>query len=406
VVERCDPAADAVVVRHDARTPPAALAGRTVVVSTDPPYFDYFLYSALSDYFYVWLRRALRDVDPGLFATLGTPRRSEIVMGDAAGSGDFLDGLTAAMTTIARTASPRFPATIYYAYRSTEAGAGGVSAWQAFLAAAKGAGLTVSATWPIRTERTEGIKTGTNSLGSSIVVACRQRADTAPVVDRRRFRAELRAQVPLAVTRLQAAGISPVDLGQAAIGPGLAVFTGYADVVDADGTVLSVGAALDEVNRVVAEALRDHESDLDPASRFCLAWFEEYGFEPGPFRRADSLAQLANTSIRALERGGAVRARTGSVQLVPPAALTGEPAATPPVWEVVLHLAKRLGDDGVPAAAALLARAAERVDPTACRELAYLLYGSAVRRGRHADAVVFNALGTSWNDLEAAVTDA
>jgi putative DNA methylase len=407
VVARCDPAADAVAVRHDARTPPAALAGRTVVVSTDPPYFDYFLYSALSDYFYVWLRRALRHVEPDLFATLGTPRRSEIVMseGDGSGRADFLAGLTEAMTAIARTASPDFPVTIYYAYKSTESGAGVVSAWQAFLAAAKGAGLVVSATWPIRTERTEGIKTGTNSLGSSIVVACRRRPASAPAVDRRRFRSELRERIPAAVLRLQASGISPVDLGQAAIGPGMAVFTRYADVVDADGAVLGVGAALDEVNRVIAEALSEQEADLDPASRFCLSWYDEHGFEPGPYQRADSVAQLKNTSVRGLERRGVLRARAGSVQLLSPAAL---PAAcvvredvVPGVWDVVLHLAKRLGEEGVAAAGALLAEASERVDPQACRELAYLLYGTARRRGRSQDAALFNALGTSWNDLAA-----
>jgi putative DNA methylase len=378
------------------------------VVSTDPPYFDYFLYSALSDYFYVWLRRALRHVEPDLFATLGTPRRSEIVMGEGDGSGraDFLAGLTEAMTSIARTASPRFPITIYYAYKSTESGAGVVSAWQAFLAAAKGAGLVVSATWPIRTERTEGIKTGTNSLGSSIVVACRRRPASAPAVDRRRFRSELRERIPAAVTRLQESGISPVDLGQAAIGPGMAVFTRYADVVDADGTVLGVGAALDEVNRVIAEALSEHEADLDPESRFCLSWYDEHGFEPGPYQRADSVAQLKNTSVRGLERRGVLRARGGSVQLLSPAVLPRGSGlrddAAPGVWEVVLHLAKRLGEDGVAAAATLLADASGRVDAHACRELAYLLYGSAGRRGRSQDAALFNALGTSWNDLEAA----
>jgi putative DNA methylase len=406
VVERCDPAADAVAVRHDARTPPAALAGRTVVVSTDPPYFDYFLYSALSNYFYVWLRRALRHVEPDLFATLGTPRRSEIVMADGPGSGreDFLAGLTEAMTAIARTASPRFPTTVYYAYRSTEAGAG-VSAWQAFLGAAKGAGLVITATWPIRTERTEGIKTGTNSLGSSIVVACRHRPESAPAVDRRRFRSELRERVPAAVARLQASGVSPVDLGQAAIGPGMAVFTRYADVVDADGTVLGVGAALDEVNRVIAEALSEHEADLDPASRFCLSWYEEHGFEPGPFQQADSIAQLKNTSVRGLERRGVLRARAGSVQLLRPARLpVGNADGTgPSVWETVLHLAGRLDADGVEAAAAALAGAGGRVDLQACRELAYLLHQAAGRQGRSVEAALFNGLGTSWNDLEAAV---
>jgi putative DNA methylase len=408
VLERCDPAADADVVLHDARTPPAALRGRSVVVSTDPPYFDYFLYSSLSDYFYVWLRRALREVSPELFATIGTPRHAEIVMragGDGASRESFLEGLTTSMACIGATASTDYPITIYYAYKSTEGTGGGVSAWEAFLGSLKAAGLVVTATWPIRTERTEGIKTGTNSLASSIVVVCRQRPEQAPRADRRRFLAHLREQVPVAVARLQEAGISPVDLAQAAIGPGMAVFTSYADILDADGASMPVGVALDLVNQVIGEALSHQEGDLDAESRFCLAWFEQYGFAQGPYGVADGLAKAKNASVAGLERSGVLRAVAGSVRLLAPADLPAgyrvETDRRTPTWEVVLHVARALHEVGAEAAAALMAAAAARVDLHAGKELAYLLYSICEHKGWTQPAALFNGLGTSWNDLEA-----
>ena len=407
VIKRCDPAADAQVVLHDARTPPAALGDKSVVVSTDPPYFDYFLYSSLSDYFYVWLRQALREASPDLFATIGTPRQAEIVMrngGGEASKESFLRGLTAAMECIGRAASADYPITIYYAYKSTQVSGGGVSAWEAFLAAVKAAGLVVTATWPIRTERTEGIKTGTNSLASSIVVACRRRGASAPRGDRRGFLSELRERIPLAVARLQGAGISPVDLDQAAVGPGMAVFTRFADVIDTDGASMPVGVALDLINQVLGEVVSQQEGDLDPASRFCLAWFEQYGFSQGPFGVADGLAKAKNTSVAGLQRSGVLRAGAGLVHLVSPTDLSpGYQVETDrwvSVWEIVMHVAKLLSEDGATKAAALMVGSRERVDLQAGKELTYLVYSICRRKGWTPAAALFNGLGTTWNDLE------
>jgi putative DNA methylase len=410
VIERADPAADAVAVQRDARTPPPALAGRRVVVSTDPPYFDYFVYSSLSDYFYVWLRAALRGVAGDLFATMTTPRDAEIVMRDGRGGGtagsareEFLAGLTAALTSIRQAASPEYPVTIYYAYKSTAATGAGLSAWAAFLAAVRAAGLVVTATWPIRTERTEGIKTGTNSLASSIVVACRRRPPSASATDRRTFIAELRREVPRAVARLQRAGTSPVDLDQAALGPAMAVFTRYPDVVDTDGASMPVGVALDLVNQVLGESLAGQEGDLDAVTRFCLAWFDTHGLAAAPFGDADRQATLANTSVEDLVRHGVLRAVAGRARLVPPAdypdVVRLDPDRPPTVWEVVFQLTKRLADGGAPAAAALLASVSEGVDVNAGRELAYLLYAISDRRKWPPLAASFNDLATTWNDL-------
>lgn len=407
VIARCDPAAEAAVLQRDARTAPDVLRGKTVVVSTDPPYFDYFLYSSLSDYFYVWLRHTLRDVAPELFATIGTPRQAEIVLrnGDAQSTREsFLEGLTAAVHNLREVASPDYPITIYYAYKSTRTSGGGPSAWEAFLGALKNAGLMVTATWPIRTERTEGIKTGTNSLASSIVVACRRRPSCAPVGDRRGLLADLRAEIPPAVARLQVSGISPVDLAQAALGPGLSVFTAYSDVIDSDGSSLGVGVALDLVNQVLGETLSQQEGDLDPASRFCLTWFEQFGFAQAPYGVAEGLAKAKNASVEGLERAGLLHARAGIVELLAPADLPADyqvPAdRAVTVWEIVLHLARTLSNVGVPAAASLMSQAGERIDLPAARELAYLLYAISQRKGWTQTAALFNGLGTSWNDVE------
>jgi putative DNA methylase len=409
VVQRCDPAADSVVVQADARTAPPQLRDRRVVVSTDPPYFDYFLYSSLSDYFYVWLRRALRGVVPELFDTMRTPRADEIVVrredGDGSGA-RFLEGLTAAMVTIARTASPDFPITVYYAYRSTRTTGSGPGAWEAFLSAVTSAGLMVTATWPIRTERTEGVKTGRNSLASSIVVVCRRRPADAPRADRRQLLTRLRVEVPAAVARLRACGTSPVDLAQAAIGPGMAVYSGYADVVDVDGRSMPVGVALELVNQVLDETLARAGADLDPASRFCLAWFEQYGFDHGPFGAADGLAKATGTAIAALGAGGLLHAAAGSVRLFAPAELgdsTGGFRAggqgRVPVWEVVVRLAGRLAAHGTAQAAELLHRAGDSIDTVVYQDLAYTLYAVCGRCGWTAAGSHFNALGAAFPDL-------
>jgi putative DNA methylase len=397
VLLRCDPAADAVVVRQDARRPPPELAGRSVVVSTDPPYFDYFLYSSLSDYFYVWLRRALRHVAPELFTEPATPREAEIVArrGDA-GHG-FLAGLTDAMTAIARTCSPELPITVYYAYRTTRVG-GGLSAWEAFLGSLAASGLRVTATWPIRTERTEGVKTGRNSLASSIVVVCRIRDPHAPQAARQEFLARLRAQLPAAVTRLQAEGVSPVDLAQAAIGPGMAVYTGYSGVVGQDGRPMPVGEALDLVNRVLAQAYARLEPQLDPASAFCLDWLRRYGFGPGPAAAAGVVARARATTVAAVQHRGLLRADGRTVALRRPADPT--PLTDPvPAWELVLRLGQELETHGTSAAAGLLAEHTDPVGAALCRELVYAAYRACQDGGRPAEARLFNALGTAFPTL-------
>ena len=413
VIERCDPAADASAVLADARTAPVGTDGRQVVVSTDPPYFDYFLYSSLSDYFYAWLRPALREAAPDLFAEPATPKDAEIV--SRAGIGidpeAFMDGLAESLAGIARQASPQFPVTLYYAYRAT-VGVGATTAWESFLGAVQSAGLVVTATWPIRTERTEGVKTGRNSLASSIVVVCRLRDSAAGSLDAARFLTELRAAVPAALDRLQGCGIAPVDLDQAALGPGMAVYTQHAAITGPDGAVVPIRAALRLVDQVLTEALDLQRDRLDPITRTCLDWFERYGWRDQPIGPAMDAAALHGLPPAQWLASGTVVAVADRVRLLTPAELAdaepavADPAGRPSSWWVVLALVGRLQRDGAGAATEAARQWAGLIDLTAGHPLVFLLYRGGVRRKQPRVAAPFNALGSVWRDLVAAATDA
>ena len=257
------------------------------VVSTDPPYYDNIGYADLSDFFYVWLRRALKPSFPDLFATVAVPKAEELVATpDRHGGKDkaeafFLDGMKRAMHRLAELAHPAFPVTIYYAFKQSESkGDVGTAStgWETFLDAVFCAGFAISGTWPMRTElgnRMRGI--GSNALASSIVLVCRPRSAYAPVVTRREFVTSLKAELPKALAHLQRGNIAPVDLAQAAIGPGMAVYTRYTKVLDADGKPLSVREALALINQTLDEALAEQEGDFDADSRWAVMWFEQSG---------------------------------------------------------------------------------------------------------------------------------
>jgi putative DNA methylase len=213
----------------------------------------------------------------------------------------------------------------------------------------------------------------------------------------------LRTEIPEAVARLQACGTSPVDLAQAAIGPGMAVYTGYAEVVDVDGRSMPVSVALELVNQVLDETLARAGSDLDPASRFCLAWFDQYGFEPGSFGTADGLAKVTGTEIAALAGRGLLQVGAGSVRLLAPQELVGGlrrgGEGRVSVWELVVRLAGRLAAEGTVAAAQLLRSAGDDVDPATCRDLAYTVFAVCGRRGWTGVGAQVNALGTAFPEL-------
>jgi len=380
------------------------------MISTDPPYYDNIGYADLSDFFYVWLRRSLRPIFPGLFATLAVPKAEELVAtpyrhgSKEAAEAFFLDGMRRALKNLAEQAHPAFPVTLYYAFKQSEtrdeAGTSSTG-WETFLQAVLDAGFAITGTWPMRTERDFGVKTGSNVLASSIVLVCRKRAPDAPVASRREFVTALRAELPAALRQLQAGNIAPVDLAQAAIGPGMAVYTRYAKVLDAGGNTVSVRDALALINAKLDEVLAEQESDFDADSRWALAWFEQNGFAEGEYGVAETLSKAKNTSIKGLEEAGILRSGRGKVRLLKPEDLPAnwDPATDPrrSVWKMVHHLIRALEKDGESAAAELKTKLGAGAE--AARELAYRLYRISDRKKRTAEALSYNALVQSWPEI-------
>jgi adenine-specific DNA methylase/very-short-patch-repair endonuclease len=381
------------------------------VISTDPPYYDNIGYADLSDFFYVWLRRSLRSVFPDLFATLAVPKAEELVAtpyrhgSKEKAEAFFLDGMTQAMHRLAEQAHPAFPVTIYYAFKQSEneSDEGTASTgWETFLDAVIRSGFAISGTWPMRTERgARSIGIGTNALASSIVLVCRPRPANAPTATRREFVQTLKAELPPALQHLQRGNIAPVDLAQAAIGPGMAVYTRYARVLDAEGRPVSVREALALINQTLDEALAEQEGDFDADSRWALAWFEQHGFAEGEFGVAETLSKAKNTSVAGMVEAGIVASARGKVRLLRPEELPADwdPALDERLtaWETVHQLIRALESGGESGAAALVARLGSQAE--VARELAYRLYTLCERKKRAAEALSYNALVQSWPEI-------
>ena len=382
------------------------------VVSTDPPYYDNIGYADLSDFFYVWLRRSLSSVFPNLFDTIAVPKAEELVAtpyrhgGKETAEEYFISGMTRAMARLRDTAHPCFPTTIYYAFKQSETrGDGGTAStgWETFLEAIMQAGLSIHGTWPIRTERQQrSIGIGANALASSIVLVCRRRQPSAQMATRREFISTLKAELPKAVVDLQRGNIAPVDLAQASIGPGMAIFTSYACVKESDGSDMSVRTALQLVNQVLDEALAEQEGDFDADTRWALAWFDEFGVDEGPYGRAETLSTAKNTSVAGMVDAGILASGRGKVRLLRRGELDPDwdPRTDPrlTIWEVAQHLIRALETDGEMGAAALLSRLGGGMGETA-RELAYRLYAICERKKWAQEAIAYNTLVTSWPEV-------
>jgi len=388
-------------------------AGR--LVSTDPPYYDNIGYADLSDFFYVWLRRSLKTIFPDLFATLAVPKAEELVAtpyrhgSKEKAEAFFLGGMTQAMHRLAEQAHPAFPVTIYYAFKQAESdGADGTTntGWDTFLAAVIEAGFAISGTWPMRTELSNRmIGSGTNALASSIVLVCRKRALDAPIASRREFIRELNAALPEALLDMTRGGVNspvaPVDLSQAIIGPGMAIFSQYAAVLEVDGTPMNVHTALELINRFFAE------DDFDHDTQFCLHWFEGQGWAEGKFGEADVTARAKGTSVGGLQASGVVESGAGKLRLLRWTELRAdwEPGTDihTPVWEALHQLIRALNQDGESAAGSLLARMRARAE--SIRALAYRLYTLCERKGWAEEARAYNELIAAWLGIEQASTD-
>jgi len=380
------------------------------VIGTDPPYYDNVPYADLSDYFYFWLRPCLRAVLPGLFSTISVPKIEELVA-DSIRHGSkrnaekfFVDGMRRAMHNLAKETHPAFPVTIYYAFKQSE-NKGELTAstgWETFLDAVIEAGFSISGTWPIRTEgKTRMRSFGSNTLASSIVLVCRPRPAAANATTRREFVTVLKTELPIALAHLQRGNIAPVDLAQAAIGPGMAVFTHYARVVDAEGHPLSVREALALINQTLDEVLAEQENDFDPDSRWALAWFEQSGFAEGEYGVAETLSKAKNTSVSGMVEAGILASKGGKVRLFRPGELSAnwDPQADLRLsaWESVHHLVRALEAGGENAAAELVAKLGSKAE--IARELAYRLYTICEHKKRAQEALSYNGLVQSWPEI-------
>ena len=387
------------------------------ILSTDPPYYDNIGYADLSDYFYVWMRRSLRKTFPELFATVATPKAEELISspyrqgGKEKAEAFFLDGMTVAMTRLASQAHPGAPVAIYYAFKQSETDADDATSstgWATFLEAVIRAGFAINGTWPMRTERgARSISIGTNALASSIIMVCRPRLAGATTITVPQFLRELRRDLPDALRAMRQGNIAPVDLAQASIGPGMAIFSRHSSVTGADGKPMPVSDALKRINEVLDEVLAEQEGDFDAETRFAIAWFETHGFVEGDFGTADTLARAKNTSVEGIAQSGIVQSGGGKVRLLRPSELPADwdPAtdARRTVWEATHHLIRVLEAKGEAEAGAL----ARRLDGDAevARDLAYRLFAICERKNRSVDARPYNALVQAWGGVIARATE-
>lgn len=388
-------------------------ASGAALISTDPPYYDNIGYSDLSDFFYVWPRRSLRSVHPNLLSTMLVPKAEELVANPYRHHGKngarefFEDGFRSVFARARESALAELPITVYYAFKQAEARDDGTSStgWETLLDGMIHSGWVITATWPMRSERGgRMISVGTNALASSIVLALRPRPDDAPTTDRRGLIGALHDELPDALRKLQQGAIAPVDLPQAAIGPGMAVFSRYAKVIEDDGTTMTVRSALARINEILDQVLNEQEGDFDASTRFAIAWYRQHGYTTGKFGVADDLARARNTAVETLVRDGILTSAAGKVTLLSPSKMPEgyDVAADDRVgaWEVLHHLIALIERDGLPVAGAFLASAQERpdgaIDLELVKELAFLLFSIAEKNGWTHDALSFNTVATAW----------
>ena len=379
-----------------------------------PPYYDNIGYADLSDFFYVWLRRSLRSTFPDLFATLAVPKTDELVAtpyrhdSKEKAEAFFLDGMTKAMQRLADQAHPALPATIYYAFKQSEnRGDAEIAStgWETFLDAVIRSGLGISGTWPMRTELgNRMIGSDTNALASSIVLACRPRPADAPTATRTEFLQELTVSMRGALPVIALRGVAPVDLAQASIGPGMAAYSRYSQVLRQDGKPVSVRGALQDINNAISAYRMERTSSFDPRTRFCIDFYDQFGFSPAEFDNATVLARAQGIGVDTLQNEHLLVAERGKAQLVglksSPSGVAGlERRFGGSVWEACLRLAVTLEEEGESATASLAHGLGEGVCARA-RELALWLYTIADARKRPQDALAFNALDASWPEVQ------
>ena len=384
-----------------------------LVISTDPPYYDNIGYSDLSDFFYVWLRRSLQEIHPSVVGTMLSPKAEELVAnpyrhdGKAGAEKFFVEGFNSVFQRIREGgANPTVPMTVYYAYKQQDSGKDGTSStgWHTLLDGLIQSGWEITATWPMRSElKNRMLSQGTNALASSIVLACRPRPENARAITRKLFVSALKRELPEALRTLMQGTIAPVDLAQAAIGPGISVFSRFTRVREADGSDMSVKDALQLINATLDEVLGEQESDFDSDTRFAVKWYRQYGWRQDSAGIADQLARSADTSISGLKRGGIFEAKGGKARLLSPTQLEEEwdPATDDhvSVWEATVRLAAVMNKAGADKVAELIPEVGNRVGLDAVKELGFLLFHEAEKKKDTEDALLFNGLVSAWGEL-------
>lgn len=384
---------------------------QNIMISTDPPYYDNIAYADLSDFFYVWMRQSLKDIYPALFRTMLVPKAEELVATPYRFGGStakakmfFEDGMVNACRQMYAAAVDDVPVTIYYAFKQRDTDTQDATAstgWETMLSAIIRAGFCITGTWPIRTELSNRmIGRDANALASSIVLVCRKRTADAPVATRRDFLTALKRELKPALVNLQQSNIAPVDMAQSAIGPGMAVYSRYREVLEADGTSMTVRTALQIINQELDQYFSEQDGALDRDTIFCVALYTQYAFREVKFGDVDVLARAKNTSTDRLREKGILFAERGTVRLLPRAEMAVQRTFDVSVtWQVVQRLAHALDVDGVEGAAQIVVGLSAE-DAEKARALAYRLFQTAERRGWAQEAYAYNTLVTNWRAIQ------
>jgi putative DNA methylase len=381
------------------------------MVSTDPPYYDAIPYADLSDFFYVWLRHSLGSIYPSVFRQILTPKSEEMVADHfRIGSRDkakefFESSLIRVFHRTNKINHPDYPVTIYYALKQIEIDDKNNAAstgWETILEGLMQANYSIGGTWPLRTELMRRMRgQNSNALASSIVLVCRPRPETAPKTTRRQFLSELKRELPKALKTLQQGNIAPVDLAQASIGPGMAIYSQYTAVLENDGSPMRVRTALQLINQILDEFLTEQEGEFDGDTRWALTWFEQYQFQPGQYGDAETLSKAKNTSVQGLVEAGVIEAKAGKVRLLKREELSSDwnpnTDTRMPDWELTQYLIRELDQNGEMGAAELLSKLGDRGEGT--RDLAYRLYSLCERKNWAQEAIAYNSLVTAWPEI-------
>jgi putative DNA methylase len=402
----------------------SSVGTKNVCFATDPPYYDNIAYADLSDFFYVWLRRSLRVIYGDLLSTVLVPKSDELVAkayrfnGDTSQSRRFFEvGLGHAFEHIRERQISDAPFTVFYAFKQSEVeedddaddvidsainSSRTSTGWETMLEGLIRSRFSITGTWPMRSERgARSVAIGTNALASSIVLVCRPRPDNASKATRKDYITALRRELPEALRNLQRGNIAPVDLAQAAIGPGMAVFTRYAKVIESDGAPMTVRTALGIINQSLDEVLAEQEGEFDSDTRWALAWFEQFGMAEGPFGDAETLSKAKNTAVNGLVEAGIIVAQAGKVRLVnrDELPLDWNPATDKRLtaWEVTQHLIHRLDQQGELGASTLVRELGSVAEIS--RDLAYRLYSTCERKKWAQEALAYNSLVVAWPEL-------